>query len=139
MLKSTRLLVVSSLAGLGLALAGTGIQNADAQSKKKSSSRSVKKKESDKPSGRLPRYYGQLELKEEQRNAIYSIQETDREDIDDLQKQLATLRKEMNDEIEDILTTTQKRTLSSLQKGGGAKGKSKSKSSSTKKESSDDD
>ena len=117
---------------------------ANSQSKSKSSKKEeAKTSEGEEVKGRLPRYYGQLELKEEQVTEIYKLQFSYREKIQELEDQLAALREEMNDECEKVLTSTQKKILADLRGGTGekedkeevakSKTSSKKKSSSTKK------
>ncbi|MEZ6123972.1 MAG: hypothetical protein R3C49_12440 [Planctomycetaceae bacterium] len=80
---------------------------------------------------RLPTYYGQLELKDDQKEDIYKIRESFGARIDDLEAQLEELRGQMNKEIEGVLTTTQKSALSKLKAGNKS-------SSSAKKEDKED-
>lgn len=56
---------------------------------------------------RLPAYYGQLKLKEEQIKEIYSIRETFGKKIEALQKELDDLREEQAEKTKDVLTRTQ--------------------------------
>lgn len=68
---------------------------------------------------RLPSYFGQLKLKEEQRNEVYEIKAEYGPKIEELEKQLEKLREEMMKEIEGTLTTTQKRALTKFRNGTG--------------------
>ncbi|MCP4175106.1 MAG: hypothetical protein GY758_30530 [Fuerstiella sp.] len=79
---------------------------------------------------RLPTYYGQLKLKEEQKQEIYNLKEKFGEQIDELQEQLAELKEQQAEEIKDVLTRTQVTALNKLIAAG-----SSSKSNSTKKSS----
>ena len=63
---------------------------------------------------RLPSYFGKLELKDAQRTEIYEIQDEYGPEIDKLKKELATLREKQQQEVEDVLTATQKKRLASL-------------------------
>ena len=86
---------------------------------------------------RLPTYYGQLKLKEEQRQEIYALKEEFGQQIDDLQEQLAELKEQQAEEIKDVLTRTQVTALNKLiAAGSSAKKSSPAKSSRSKKSSS---
>lgn len=67
-----------------------------------------------KAGGRLPAYYGQIGLTAEQREKIYGIQRTYREQIQELRKQLQTLEAKQKEEIDDVLTEEQKTKLADL-------------------------
>ena len=110
-----------------LALAVTaGTLTAVAQTKSDTQAKSTSKKSK---YHRLPAHFAKLELKEEQRTDIYSIKDDFGPRIDELKAELAALQEEMNSEIEDVLTTTQKSELAKL-RGGTSKTASASKSSS---------
>lgn len=81
---------------------------------------------------RLPAYYGQIGLKDEQRAEIYEIQESYKSEIASLEKKLAALKEKMNDDIEDVLTRTQKTKLNSLKRAAASGSKSSSSKSSSK-------
>ena len=107
--------------------------------KSSSKSRSTKSKSSSK--NRLPAYYAQIGLKDEQRDEIYEIQDSYRKEIAALQKKLDDLREDMTDEIEDVLTRTQKTKLNALKRAAASGSKSSgsktsSKSGTTRKSSS---
>lgn len=76
-----------------------------AESTKKAASTSATKK----PRGRLPAYYGQVGLSGEQRDRIYGIQATYRTQIDELQKQIDSLKEKEVSEIVAVLTPEQKK------------------------------
>ena len=103
-----------------------------------SRSRSSSSKSKSSASGhRLPAYYAQVGLKDEQRDEIYEIQDKFKSEIQALEKKLADLREKMNDDIEDVLTRTQKTKLNALKRAASSGSKSSStKSSSSKKSSS---
>ena len=60
--------------------------------------------------GRLPAYFADI-VTEEQRTAIYKIQEGYKKQIDDLEAQLAALREKEITEIEGVLDAEQKEKL----------------------------
>jgi len=64
--------------------------------------------------GRLPNYYGKLELSDEQRNTVYEIQVKYRPQLRALQQQLHALRKQQNQDVEKVLTPAQKEQLTVL-------------------------
>ena len=63
---------------------------------------------------RLPRFYGQLDLDEKQREDVYSIQESYQQQLHDLAMHLAELKSERDAKIQDVLQPSQKRKLSTL-------------------------
>tara|TARA_R110002095_G_scaffold55012_5_gene47448 strand:- start:1519 stop:1905 length:387 start_codon:yes stop_codon:yes gene_type:complete len=67
-----------------------------------------------KSKGRLPNYYGKLNLTPEQRDKIYKIQADYNPQIDSLKKQLDELNKKRNTEYETILSASQKANLEKL-------------------------
>ncbi len=117
----------------------TGTLTAVAQTKSKSSSRSSATTEAKEKSKyhRLPSHYGQLGLKEDQVVEIYEIKDSYGPKIDELKAELASLQEEMAEEIEDVLTTTQKGALSKLKNSTSSKtvSSSRSKSGTSKKSS----
>lgn len=121
--------------------AGTLTAVAQTKSKTSSSKASTKteKKETSKYH-RLPTYFGQLKLKDEQRQEIYSLKEKFGPKIEALEKELEELNQEMDDAIEDVLTRTQKTALNKLRDGSSkTKTVSSSKSSKSKSESESSD
>lgn len=64
---------------------------------------------------RLPRYFGQLELSDDQRSEVYAVQEELGRKIDELLRQLDELKLERDDQLKGLLTTSQKRKLTSRQ------------------------
>lgn len=90
---------------------------------------------------RLPAHFGKLELKDDQVEEIYAIKADFGPEIDKLKEELKSLQEEMNEEIEDVLTSTQKSALAKLRSGSSrstasASSGGRSRSSSTKKRSS---
>jgi uncharacterized protein YyaL (SSP411 family) len=63
---------------------------------------------------RLPKYFGQLELSDEQRDKVYGIQAKYLKQIEQLEKRITELREKMGQDSEDVLTPTQKRSFAKL-------------------------
>ena len=116
-----------------LALAVTaGTLTAVGQTRSQSSSRSKTESAEKEKSKyhRLPTYYGKLNLKEEQVEEIYAIKDDYGPQIDELKQELADLQKEMNEAVEDVLTSSQKSELEDL-RDAASKSRSASRSSSS--------
>jgi Spy/CpxP family protein refolding chaperone len=132
-------LVLASTAAVGTnAVAQSKSSKKSASSQKKSSSKRSSSTSKSKTSGangnRLPAYYGQVDLKDEQREEIYDIQNGYKSKIEKLEKELADLKTKMNKEMEGVLTRTQKSKLKKLRSGSSSsKSKSSTKSSSKSK------
>jgi hypothetical protein len=78
-----------------------------------------------KAKGRLPAYFADL-VTEEQRTAIYKIQESHQKQIDDLEAQLAAARDKEMAEIETVLDAEQKEKLKKARAEAASKKKKKS-------------
>src|SRR5262245_52639390 len=61
------------------------------------------------PTRRVPDYFGQLGLSDDQRESIYKIRAKHQPRIDELEKQLDDLRAQMVRDCETVLTETQKK------------------------------
>ena len=110
----------------------TGTLTSVAQTKSKSSSSKGRTEEKEASKyHRLPTYFGQLELKDEQVQEIYKVKDAYGPKIDKLQQQLAELKEEMNEEIADVLTSSQKTALTKL-RGSSSKTKTVSSSKTVK-------
>lgn len=99
--------------------------SAIAQTKKSESSKkssATAKKETSKHH-RLPTYYGQIKLKEEQVAEIYSIKDSFGKKIEDLEAELAKLKEEQAKKIKGVLTKTQIAALNKLVEGAAPKSK----------------
>ncbi|MDG2219962.1 MAG: hypothetical protein P8L85_01180 [Rubripirellula sp.] len=99
---------------------------------KKSTSRKTSKSAAAKQEmsgGRLPRYFAGL-VDDDQREEIYQIQSKFREQIQELEKELAELEQEQLGAMEKVLSTAQRKELASLR---SAASKKKANSSRTKK------
>ena len=124
---------------------GTCAVAADTKPKTKTTKAKTSQKETSKYH-RLPTYFGQLELKDEQKTKIYSVREKIGPKIAALQAKIDKLKEDMDKEMTDVLTSTQKKSLAKLKNGGSATktvsstkakkasaGKATSKKASTKK------
>lgn len=63
---------------------------------------------------RLPRFFGQLALDEDQREAIYAIQEKFQAELDELQKQIDARTMDRDTEISGVLKPSQQKQLEEL-------------------------
>jgi hypothetical protein len=77
-----------------------------------------------KAKGRLPAYFADI-VTDEQRTAIYKIQESYKKQIDDLEAQLAAAREKEMTEIEALLDAEQKEKLKKAREEAAAKKKKK--------------
>lgn len=66
---------------------------------------------------RLPNHYGKLGLSDEQREAVYAIQQKYRARIQQLQRQIDELQQQQAFALQDLLTDVQQRQLQSLLRG----------------------
>jgi Spy/CpxP family protein refolding chaperone len=75
--------------------------------------------------GRLPQYYGQLGLSDEQKRQIHKIQSDLGAKIDELQEQINKLKQEEKQAIEKVLTAAQRARLLEIlkEKAGAGDGK----------------
>jgi Spy/CpxP family protein refolding chaperone len=67
-----------------------------------------------KAKGRLPNYYGKLELSPEQRDKIYSIQALYQTQIDEAEAKLAELKSKQDAEVSAVLTKEQREKFDEL-------------------------
>jgi TolA-binding protein len=74
--------------------------------------------------GRLPAYFADI-VTEDQRTAIYKIQESYKKQIDDLESQLAAVREKEINEIEAVLDAEQKEKLKKAREEAAGKRKKK--------------
>lgn len=86
----------------------------------------------DKPSRRLPNYYGQLDLTDEQKTKVYAVQDKYEGQIDALEKQIEDLKAKRAVESEAVLTADQKKKLLTAMEEAKAKGKAKKKAATEK-------
>jgi hypothetical protein len=77
-----------------------------------------KKTEDKKPArtGRLPRYYKNLDLTDAQKQKVYDIQARYKDRISELNRQLKELRAKQNGETEGVLNQQQKAKLMAMRK-----------------------
>ena len=106
--------------------------NAQSKSKSKSTKRATAKKTSQ-TKGRLPYFYGQLELTEEQREKVLKVVDKNAAKIAKLEKELRELREKQAADCEKLLTTTQRRALAKLRASDTSKKKTRETSSRKKK------
>jgi len=127
---------VKSVVGvLTLALLFSGIL---AGQDKKTDGKKATDKKTAKSKGRMPAYYGKLNLKDDQKEKILAIKAEYAPKIAELSRQLKELRKKQSDAFEKVLTSAQKKqlhdTLAAKKKGKKASSsKDKKASSSTEK------
>ncbi len=76
------------------------------------------------PTRRVPMYFGQLGLTDEQKESIYAIQAKQMPKIESLQRQIEDLRAQMLQDCEASLTPAQKQLLDQ-RRVGGAESRSK--------------
>jgi hypothetical protein len=97
--------VIAALCGgLPLTAQESGRAQADAKAKKTA-------KRAFDPTRRVPDYFGQLGLSDDQKESIYQIRAKHQPRIDELEKQLDDLRAQMIRDCESVLTETQKKML----------------------------
>jgi flagellar motility protein MotE (MotC chaperone) len=93
--------------------------------KSKSAPRATSKQPTDKaasaPPRRMPRYYAQLELDDEQKQRVMDIQQQFSEREDELRRQLSQLLDEREQQLMKVLTRAQQRKLSQLKEGATSK------------------
>ncbi len=77
------------------------------------------------PARRVPTYFGQLGLTNEQRESIYKLQGKHMPKIEALEKQIAEIRAQSLTECEGILTASQKQILEQRRESGGRLGASR--------------
>jgi len=75
---------------------------------------SIEKRIRKKPRGRVPNHYGKLGLSPKQKETIYGIQSKYRDQIEALEKQLAELEQQEDEEVEAVLTDDQKTRLQEI-------------------------
>jgi TolA-binding protein len=91
--------------------------SAVAQDKEKSKSGSSSGSKDSKVRGVLPQHYRQLGLSDEQRQAIYKIQNEYSDKIDDMQKKIDDIKAERNAKYLKSLTKAQRDRLEEIKKG----------------------
>jgi len=123
--------VLALIISVGAVATAAQTKSSSKSSTSKTKTTATTKKETSKYR-RLPTYYGQLELKEEQITDIYEIKDTFGPKIDDLEKQIEKLKEDQDKKIKDVLTRTQVTALNKLVAGTAKKESSSSKSSSSK-------
>jgi Spy/CpxP family protein refolding chaperone len=104
-------MIVSSNLPLGAQEPRSGSQ-ADSKTKAKGAKKAFD------PARRVPAYFGQLGLSDEQRESIYKVQGKHMPKIDALEKQIEQVRGEMLRECEAVLTPEQKKLLEQRRAAG---------------------
>ncbi|MFK7778093.1 MAG: hypothetical protein QM501_08235 [Gimesia sp.] len=108
----------------GIALSICTSNTLTAQKKESSSAKpstTAKKSVTRKSKGRVPPYFGKLNLTKEQRSKIYEIKAGYKSQIDSLKKQLAELSKKQNSECAGVLTASQKSDLDKFRSDAASK------------------
>lgn len=85
------------------------------------------KKAPKKAKGRVPAYFGQVGLSDEQKETIYGIQGQYNEQIGALKKQITDLTSKRDAEVEAVLTDAQKKQLDELRAAAKKKADEKKK------------
>jgi len=92
-----------------------GSLSATAQTKSRSSSKAVTAQKSESARyRRLPPHWGKLDLDEDQRADVYDIREDYGIRIAKLKAEIEQLQEEMSEELDDVLTSSQKSALAKL-------------------------
>ena len=126
-------LVVSLFVG-GMVLSQADAQAGDtnpakpAAAKKAPAEKAAKKPA--KQRGRLPNFYGQIGLSDEQRDKVYGIQQQYRDQIRDLQQKLNELKDKQTAEIDAVLTPDQLKKVEELKASSARKREDSKKKSS---------
>lgn len=85
------------------------------------------------PARRVPDYFGQIGLTNEQRETIYKIRGKHQQQINELEKQIEALQAQMLKECESVLTDAQKQILEHRRRAA-AEGKKAPEAAKTPKE-----
>src|SRR3954453_17880695 len=110
---SSRLRAVGSgLATVALLVTGSLIAQEPGTTKAPSKSGSAKAKGPRDPSQKVPPYFGQIGITDEQRESIYKIKGRHQAKVDELEKQIDEIQAQMPAEGEGVLTESQKQILS---------------------------
>lgn len=81
---------------------------------------------------RVPQYFAQVDLTDEQREKLYSIREKHSKKLDQLEAELAALRATILSDSEAVLTPAQRSNLNKLRGEAKAKATAKSKAAAKK-------
>jgi len=81
---------------------------------------------------RVPQYFAQVDLSDEQREKLYSIREKNSKKLDQLEAELAALRATILSDSEAVLTAAQRTNLNKLRGEAKAKATAKSKAAAKK-------
>ncbi|MDX2038367.1 MAG: hypothetical protein SFX72_17090 [Isosphaeraceae bacterium] len=108
-----RVLLLSSVLVVGFTSIQAVAQDPATKATSPASSPPVRKSD---PARRVPPYFGQIALSQEQRETIYKIKRTHLDKIEALEEQIKKLESEMMSECEGVLTETQKKLLENLRR-----------------------
>ena len=130
-------LICSLLLGLSISvMTGTEtLAQATAKSKDTAKAPAAKTSEPAKAAAefrRVPQYFGQVDLSDEQREKLYSIREKNAKKLDQLEAELAALRATILSDSEAVLTPAQRTNLNKLLGEAKAKASAKSKNAAKK-------
>ena len=131
-------LICSLLLGLAISvMTGTEtLAQATAKSKDTAKAPAAKTSEPAKAAAefrRVPQYFGQVDLSDEQREKLYSIREKNAKKLDQLEAELAALRATILSDSEAVLTPAQRTNLNKLRGEAKAKASAKSKNAAKNK------
>ena len=130
-------LICSLLLGLSISvMTGTEtLAQATAKSKDTTKAPAAKTSEPAKAAAefrRVPQYFGQVDLSDEQREKLYSIREKNAKKLDQLEAELAALRATILSDSEAVLTPAQRTNFNKLRGEAKAKASAKSKNAAKK-------
>ncbi len=126
------------LAGL---MIGAQVNSPSSLAQEKTAETKAEAKVAKKAEGRVPQYYGQVGISDEQKKKIYTIQGGYEDKIAALRKEIAALEEKRDDEVKGVLTADQQKKLAELQEAGkkkAAETRTKKKPEASEKSSSSD-
>jgi hypothetical protein len=127
MLSSSRSSAVGSgLATVALLVTGSLFAQEPGTTKAPSKSGSAKAKGPRDPSQKVPPYFGQIGITDEQRESIYKIQGRHQAKIDEIEKQIDEIQAQMLAECEGVLTDSQTQILAHRRNAAAEKKKNDS-------------
>ncbi len=129
MLLFDRRLIAVAVSAATITLLSSGLHlgaQETSSSRSQAAKPSASKKGSD-PTRRVPRYFGDLGLSEQQRESIYRVQAKHQPKIDDLEKQLENARALLIKDCEKVLTPAQKTALERRRRDAAEKRKATAK------------
>jgi len=135
-----RFLLLNTFCAIALSAVSASPAMAQAQSKTKGAESKATEKAAEKKSEtpaatesrRVPQYFAQVDLTEEQREKIYAVRAKYSAKQDQLEAQLEEIRATILRESEAVLTPSQKTALAKLRSEAKAKAKAKTKAATKK-------